>query len=106
MQLLYNPRCSKCRQAAAFLDSHGLSYSLRDYIQEPLSLPELRLLEKRLGLPSKEWMRKVLGETLDEQLQAIVEEPELLQRPIAIVREKAWVVRTPQALGELLAQAR
>lgn len=102
MQLLYNPRCSKCRQAVAFLDAHGLNYTLRDYIKEPLSLPELRLLEKRLGLPATEWMRRVIGETTDERLEAIIQEPELLQRPIAIKGDRAWVVRTSEALDRLL----
>ena len=102
LEILTNPRCSKCRQALAYLDSKGVAYRLRAYLDEPLSVDELRLLAIRMGQPPKEWMREKAGDSVEEQLRALAERPELLQRPIAIRGERAAVVRDLDTLRDFL----
>jgi arsenate reductase len=102
LEVLTNPRCSKCRQTLALLETRGLSYRVRNYLENPLSLEELQRLAQRLGQPPSQWMREVVGTTPEEQLQALAQRPELLQRPIVIRGERAAVTRTPEALSQLL----
>lgn len=102
LEVLTNPRCSKCRQALAFLDAQGVAYRVRNYLEQPLSLEELQTLARRLGRPPSEWMREVAGATAQEQLESLASRPELLQRPIVIRGEVAAVARSVEALRELL----
>lgn len=102
LEVLTNPRCSKCRQALAFLDAQGVAYRVRNYLEQPLSLEELQTLARRLGRPPSEWMREVAGATAQEQLESLARRPELLQRPIVIRGEVAVVARSVEALRELI----
>lgn len=97
LEILSNPRCSKCRQAVAYLESQSVEYRIRLYLQDPLSLDELRALSEKMGLPPQDWMREKVYGTDEERLRAIAERPELLQRPILISGERAVVARTPEA---------
>ncbi len=108
--LLHNPRCSKSRAALALLEERGVDVHVRDYIQEPLGLDELRILKKRLGRPVAEWFRwnedaaKGLDRNTAEMalLQAMADEPRLMERPILIHGDHAVVGRPTEALEELL----
>lgn len=111
--LYHNPRCSKSRAALALLEAEGVQPTLRLYLQEPPTLPELRKVLKALGtdvralLRSSESAYRELGldrpELTDTALlQAIVDHPLLLQRPLAMTRDKAAVGRPPENVLELL----
>ncbi len=110
--LLHNPRCSKSRQALQMLEETDHNYMVRDYLKQPLSLDELRILKKRLGKEPEEWIRwgQQEAEGLDreagtmELLQAIYNDPILMERPILIKDDEAWVGRPDPAevFGPLL----
>lgn len=99
--VLHNPRCSKSRAAVALLEESGHDVVVRKYLDEPLSLDELRILKKRLGREPQEWIRWGQDEAkgLDEDagtmplLQAIADAPILMERPILIHGDNAWVGR-------------
>lgn len=109
--LLHNPRCSKSRAALEMLRERGVDVEVRDYQKEPLSLDELRILHKRLGLPVAEWIRWEEDEAggLDrsasdhELLRAMAERPRIMQRPILVHGDDARVGRPgPENLEPLL----
>lgn len=109
--LLHNPRCSKSRAAVALLEDRGVAFQVRKYLDEPLSLDELRILRKRIGRPPAEWLRWGQDEAkgLDrdapemELLQAMATHPVLIERPILIKDDDAVVGRPgPEALEPLL----
>ena len=110
--LLHNPRCSKSRQALQMLEETDHNYMVRDYLKQPLSLDELRILKQRIGKEPKEWIRwgQQEAEGLDreagtmELLQAIYNDPILMERPILIKDDDAWVGRPDPAdvFGPLL----
>lgn len=111
--LLHNPSCSKSRTALSLLTEHGLSFTVREYLLEPLSRDELGALQVLLGSHPREWVRAG-GPEWDESglslsseagpvLDAIASSPALLQRPILIHGERALVGRPPTMLLELLA---
>ena len=94
------------------LDERGTKYVYREYTQEPLSRDELERVFSMLGVSPKALLRKndkaykengLSGEEPDAELLGLmVEHPTLLQRPIAILGEKAVVGRPAERILELL----
>jgi len=112
--LLHHPGCSKSRAAKAYLEERGISFQVREYLEEPLGIDELRILKARLRRPVAEWLRwgedaaKGLDHDAAEMalLQAIADEPTLLQRPILIIGDHAAVGRPgPEAFEDILRHA-
>jgi len=109
--LFHNPRCSKSRQAKALLDERGIDFTIVEYLKTPLSLAELQDLQRQLGVPVREMVRRKeaafaengLADADDERLlAAIADHPILLERPVVVVDERAVIARPPERLGELL----
>ena len=111
--LLHNPRCSKSRLALQMLEESGVEFSVREYLNDPLSLVELGELEGLLGLAPMDWTRTGEPEWAEsglsasaggpEVLEAMAQWPKLMQRPILIRGGAARIGRPPEALRELLA---
>ncbi len=110
--LLHNPSCSKSRAAKQWLDGQGVAYELREYIEKPLSAPELIELGSKLGAPLRDWVRDAgavaevaqlpeaeQNESLAKFLEA---HPEAMQRPILIRGGQARVGRPLEALHDLI----
>lgn len=111
-QLYFNPRCSKCRTADSLLKERGVDAELVHYLDRAPSVAELEDLMKRLGIDDpRDMMRR--GEpqyrelgleeaSAERLLEAIVEYPILLERPIYVVGDRAVIARPPERLLELL----
>lgn len=110
----HNARCSKSRQAKALLDE-GLAGSaaveVREYLKEPPTREELDDLMGRLGITDPRLMMRT-GEDAyrqlgladagpDELLEAIVEHPILLERPIVVRGDRARIGRPPEQIRDL-----
>jgi arsenate reductase len=110
--LIHNPRCSKSRAAKALLEERGTPFELRSYLEDPLSRDELTELQRRLGRPAREWVRRGeaafsaagLGPESGDAavLDAIAQHPELLERPILVRGDRAVVGRPPEKVLELI----
>ncbi len=109
--LLHNPRCSKSRAARGLLESRGIDFAERRYLDDPLSLAELYELASRLGRPPREWARRgedawasigLAGASDDAILQAMAAHPILIERPILIRGRRAIVGRPPERILDLL----
>ena len=110
--LLHNPRCSKSRAARALLEERGVRFVERRYLEDPLTLDELRQLAARLDRPPREWTRSGEAEFAaagldarssdDAVLRAIAAHPILLERPIAMRGAHARVGRPPERVLDLL----
>jgi arsenate reductase len=110
--LLHNPRCSKSRAARALLEERGVAFRERRYLDEPLTLAELRDLAGRLAAQPRRWVRA--GESAyaeagltdassdDTVLRAVAAHPILLERPILVRGGRAVVGRPPERVLELL----
>jgi len=108
----HNPRCSKSRAGLALLQDRGAEVTVRKYLEDAPSVDELRSVLSRLGIPAIEMMRrgearfKELGlskETPEEALvQAMAENPILIERPVGITADKAAIGRPPENLLTLL----
>ncbi|MGD2081564.1 MAG: arsenate reductase (glutaredoxin) [Chromatiales bacterium] len=114
VRIYHNPRCSKSRQTLALLRERGVEPEIVDYLKTPPDAAELEHLLQMLGMEPRALMRtqekeyKALG--LDEPglgrgqlIQAMAENPRLIERPIVVkdAREAA-LGRPPEAALDLL----
>ncbi|MFP5246064.1 MAG: arsenate reductase (glutaredoxin) [Thermoanaerobaculia bacterium] len=109
---LHNPRCSKSRAALELVRDAGVELPVREYLQEPLSVDELRRIVQLLGVRPIDIVRRnepqsaALGlddQTPDEDvLRAMAEHPILVERPIVIRGGRAVVGRLPEKVREVL----
>ncbi len=113
LKIYHNPRCSKSRQTLQLLKDNNLEPEVVKYLETPPSAAELEEILELLGLEPRELMRrkekeyKALG--LDDPnlsrealIQAMVEHPRLIERPIVIKDGRAVIGRPPEKVLELL----
>lgn len=112
--LYHNNRCSKSREALDLLEQSGKTFSVRYYLEQPLSVAELTALLKALQLSARDLLRskedeyKNLGladPALSEQqlISALVQHPKLMERPVLQVGDNAVIARPADKMLALLA---
>lgn len=111
--LYHNPRCSKSRCALELVRERGIEPTVILYLDQAPERATLEALVRLTGVASvRELMRTKedeykalnLATVTDEAtlLDALVAHPRLLERPIAVVGDKAVVARPPERVLELL----
>ena len=110
--IYHNPRCSKSRETLALLNARGIEPEVVLYLQTPPDRETLQILLQKLGMQSaRELMRTkeaIYSElALDDKgesalLDALVENPVLIERPIVINGDKARIGRPPDAVLDIL----
>jgi arsenate reductase (glutaredoxin) len=111
--IYHNPRCSKSRQTLELLGTHGVEADIVEYLNAPPTSGQLAEILDLLGMEPRELMRtrepEYKDNTLDdpslprEQLiQAMVDHPRLIQRPIVLCKGKAALGRPPENVLEIL----
>ena len=111
--LYHNPRCSKSRQALELLRERNVEPEIVEYLKTPPSIDELDRILRMLELEPRELMRRkesvyqdlaLDDESLDRHslLQAMVEHPVLIERPIAIANGRASLGRPPENVLDVL----
>lgn len=109
----HNPRCSKSRQTLELLKSKGVEPTVREYLKVPPSKAEVEKLMTQVGGDPRELIRDGEAEfkalklrkadlTKADIVDAIVEHPVLLQRPIVVKGGHAAIGRPPEAVLPLL----
>ena len=105
--IYHNPRCSKSRQTLELLRGKGLEPNIIEYLKNPPDKSEMAGILALLGLSPRELMRKKEAEyktngldapdLSDEQLlDALLEHPVLIERPIVLTNGKAAIGRPPE----------
>lgn len=110
--LYHNPRCSKSRQALNLLEEEGETIEVVRYLENPPSHQELMQVIELLGIKPIElvrtqetvWKENYKGKKLsDEQIvDAMIENPKLIERPIAIKGTHAVIGRPPEKVLDIL----
>ncbi|MEM7161917.1 MAG: arsenate reductase (glutaredoxin) [Bacteroidota bacterium] len=109
--IYHNPRCRKSRESLQILEKEKVEIQVREYLKEPISTKEFKVLLAKLNLNIKEIIRKeerVYKEkykdktfTDDEWISILIEEPKLIQRPIVVKENKAVIGRPPENVKTL-----
>lgn len=114
VQIYHNPRCTKSRETLALLQEKGVEPEVILYLASPPDVATLQALLAMLGFSSardlmrkKEEIYKTLAledKTLSEAqlLQAMAENPKLIERPIVINKGKARLSRPPEQVLTIL----
>jgi arsenate reductase len=111
--IYHNPRCSKSRQTLQLLAEHGVEAQVINYLDTPPSHAELERILRLLGLEPRELMRHKEAEyaalrlddpalTRDALIDAMVQHPRLIERPIVIRGKQAVIGRPPEKVLEIL----
>jgi arsenate reductase len=111
--LYHNPRCSKSRLTLALLREHNIEPDIVLYLEQRIDGEQLQAILDKLGCKPRALLRrseedyKRLGlknPDLSDQrlLQAMLDYPKLMQRPIAVCGDRAAIGRPPENVLELL----
>ena len=112
LHIYHNPRCSKSRQTLALLTEKGIEPEIIDYLNCPPDAATLKAILDELGLEPRGLMRRRppyndLGRTdaatpQEALIQAMVDHPILIERPIVLSGSKAALGRPPETVLEIL----
>ncbi len=112
MKIYHNSRCSKSRDSYNLLVEKGLEFETVEYLKNPLTKKELTALLKKLNIPASALIRKgeadykenFKGKELSETewIDAMVNYPKLIERPIIVKGNKAVIGRPIEKVIELL----
>ncbi len=110
--IYYNPRCGKCREAAAIAEALGYQPELIRYLETHPGKEELRGILQKLGMKPHDLIRtkealykeKFSGLNLsdEEWLNVLVKHTILIERPIIIRGNKAVVARPAEKARDIL----
>ena len=113
VRIYHNPGCSKCRLSMQLLNDRGISPAVVEYLKQPPNPEELNEILDLLSLEPRDLMRtheapfrelKLDNANLgrDELIQAMIDHPILIQRPIIIKGNKAIIGRPPEKILDIL----
>jgi len=110
--IYHNPKCSKSRCGLELLEELGKEYQVVDYLKKAISKEELKNLLAKLQMSPIElvrtkeniWKEQFKGKTLtdDEVIEAMIQYPQLIERPIVIVGDKAVIGRPTERIKEII----
>ncbi len=111
--IYHNPRCSKSRETLALLEQQGIKPQVVLYLDTPPSVATLKTLLQQLDfsdarqlMRTKEDLYQTLNLadkalTQDQLLQAMSDNPKLIERPIVVYQDKARIGRPPEQVLEV-----
>jgi arsenate reductase len=112
--LYHNPRCSKSRETLKLLQDSGVEAAVVRYLDTPPDAATITALLDMLGFTdARELMRRKEAIysslqldspelTQEALIQAMIDNPILIERPIAVAHGKARIGRPPERVLEIL----
>ena|SRR6476660_248652 len=111
--IYHNPRCQTSRNVLAYLRDAGQEPRIIEYLKTPPSRSELKRLVKTMGGKMRDivrWKEPIAGQlgldregsSEDELLNAMMEHPILINRPIVVTKNAAKLCRPSEAVKDLL----
>ncbi|MDO6812220.1 arsenate reductase (glutaredoxin) [Tenacibaculum soleae] len=112
IQIFHNNRCSKSRCGLEILENSGKKFEVIKYLDNVpsekelneiislLNITPIQLVRKNEKIWKEEFKGKELSDT--EIVQAMVNNPKLIERPIVINGNKAVIGRPPENILEII----
>lgn len=111
--IYHNPRCSKSRATLQLLTDQNIEPKIVEYLNTPPDAKTLDKLLKKLDMEPRDLMRTQEAEykennlddeslTRDQLIQAMVDHPKLIERPIVVTNNKAAIGRPPENVLDIL----
>ncbi|MDH5365489.1 MAG: arsenate reductase (glutaredoxin) [Cyclobacteriaceae bacterium] len=112
MTIYHNPRCRKSRETLSLINDSNSDVEIVEYLVNTPTVKELSVLIDKLGMQAGEIVRKneavfkekYKGKTLthDEWIEAMVQYPKLIERPIVVKGNEAVLGRPPENVLQLI----
>jgi polyphosphate kinase len=112
MKVFHNPRCAQSRAGLKYLEKKGFELEIIKYITDGISEAEIKEILEKTGKKPLELIRTqepffrqhLKGKSLSEEewMKLLVNNPQLLQRPIVVNGEKAVVAFPPEEVEHIL----
>lgn len=112
IQIYHNNRCTKSRQALQALENSGKDFEVIYYLETPPDKTTLEKLIEKLNIGPLDLIRKsekiyierFKGQNLTnaEWIDAMVENPILIERPIVVSGDKAVIARPTERINDVL----
>ncbi len=112
IKIWHNPRCSKSREALSIIQESGFESEIIKYLESGTDANEMKSILKMLELSPRELMRtkeaiykelKLKEESDDDKLiEAMVNHPKLIERPIIFKADKAIIGRPSSIIADFL----
>ena len=113
VKIYHNPRCTKSRLTLALLINRGIEPEVVEYLKTPPTKTELTQILSMLGIGARTLMREREAEYKDQGLDnpdltdadlinAMIEHPILIERPIVVTKTKAAIGRPPENVLDIL----
>lgn len=111
--IFHNTRCSKSRATLALIEDKTDNLTIVDYLATPPTLAELTNILALLGFTSARQLMRT-GEAVYKELalkseqdeavllQAMLDNPKLIERPIVLANGKAKIGRPPESVLTIL----
>ena len=111
--IFHNPKCGTSRKTLEILRDEGVDVWVREYLEDPPSRDELKSMYERAGITPREGLRakEPLAEELglttpdaddDAILDAMVEHPILINRPLVETARGVRLCRPQERVHEIL----
>jgi arsenate reductase len=110
--IYHNKRCSKSREGVCFLENLNKPFETIHYMEKTLTYTELEMVIKKLKIKpielirvkEKVWIESFKGKTLTDKeiIEAMLQFPKLIERPIVIYGEKAIIARPTELIKSIL----
>jgi arsenate reductase len=101
--IYHNPRCTKSREGLCEIENLNQPFKIRKYLDEPFTKVELEEVIKKLNIHPIElvrtkesiWIENYKGKELSDIqiIQAMLENPKLIERPIIVNGNNAVIGR-------------
>jgi arsenate reductase (glutaredoxin) len=112
-KIYYNPMCGTSRKTLEILRDGGFDVFIQEYLKSPPTRDELKRLYDRAGISPREGLRakeplaQDLGLTRpdvteDEVLEAMVQHPVLIERPLVETEKGVRLCRPQDKVREIL----
>ncbi|NNE01521.1 MAG: arsenate reductase (glutaredoxin) [Eudoraea sp.] len=112
LKIYHNPRCRKSREGLAILENSGKEFEQVLYLKNIPTREELLDLLNKLGYAPIDlvrtneaiWKENFKGKSLTDAMiiDAMLQHPKLIERPIVVSEGKAVVGRPPEKIKDIL----
>ena len=109
--IYHNNKCQKSREGLAYLKSLSNEIEVNEYMNSKLTNQKIKQLLKKLNYRAIELVRtnekiwkenyKNLNLSEEEIIQAMLQNPKLIERPIVVYKNKAVVARPTEKIKDL-----
>jgi arsenate reductase len=112
IQIVHNTRCGKSRNCLAFIENTNIEFEIINYLSTTLSTEELKEIIRKLNIEpldlvrqkEKIWIDNYKGKNMTEEqiIEAMVDNPIIIERPIVIKGDKAIIARELDKLSSFI----